>query len=171
MLGKDYAGQDCGLARALEVVGERWTLLILRDAFYGVQRFNDFATHLDLPRAVLTERLRTLVDAGLLERHPDPEHRGRALYRLTADGRSLWPALHALMRWGADRTGDGRPMRTHRHVACGTELEPGGTCPTCAVRVPLEDIETEKVSAPVPPVDPVTAALRAPRRMLTPLDA
>ena len=72
MLGNDYEGQDCGLARALEVVGERWTMLILRDAFYGVQRFSDFAVHLDIPRAVLTDRLRYLYSTGS---DPDSDRR------------------------------------------------------------------------------------------------
>src|SRR2546423_15667325 len=77
MLGKDYEGQDCSLARALEVVGERWTLLIVRDAFYGVRRFSDFAAHLDIPRAVLSDRLAGLVEDGLMQRRPDPERAGR----------------------------------------------------------------------------------------------
>src|ERR1700690_1478964 len=72
MLGKDYQRQDCSLARALEVVGERWTLLIVRDAFYGVRRFNDFQAHLDIPKAVLSDRLNGLVEDGILERRPDP---------------------------------------------------------------------------------------------------
>src|SRR5690349_4757082 len=97
VLGKDYEGQDCALARALEVVGERWTLLIIRDAFYGVQRFSDFQAHLDIPRAILAQRLNGLVDTGILERSPDVAHAGRQLYRLTAAGRELWPALHALL--------------------------------------------------------------------------
>src|SRR5580692_8612913 len=101
MLGKDYQRQDCSLARALEVVGERWTLLIVRDAFYGVRRFNDFSGHLDAPRTVLSSRLRTLTDAGVLERKPDPEHAGRYLYELTKSGRGLWPAVYALSLWGA----------------------------------------------------------------------
>src|SRR5512135_1668865 len=101
MLGSDYQRQDCSLARALEVVGERWTLLIIRDAFYGVRRFNDFQVHLDIPKAVLAERLRGLVADGLLERLPDPDHAGRQLYQLTSTGRDLWPAVHALMRWGS----------------------------------------------------------------------
>jgi DNA-binding HxlR family transcriptional regulator len=67
MLGKDYEGQDCALARALEVIGERWTLLIVRDAFYGVHRFNDFHAHLDIPKAVLSERLNGLTEDGILE--------------------------------------------------------------------------------------------------------
>jgi DNA-binding HxlR family transcriptional regulator len=72
MLGKDYENQDCALARALEVVGERWTMLIVRDAFYGVRRFNDFQAHLDIPKAVLSDRLAGLVDEDILERIPDP---------------------------------------------------------------------------------------------------
>ena len=64
MLGKDYQRQDCSLARALEVIGERWTLLIVRDAFYGVRRFNDFQVHLDIPKAVLSDRLSGLADDG-----------------------------------------------------------------------------------------------------------
>ena len=70
MLGKDYERQDCSIARALEVVGERWTLLIVRDALYGVRRFNDFHAHLDVPKAVLSDRLSSLVEHGILERGP-----------------------------------------------------------------------------------------------------
>ena len=65
-LGSDYAGQTCSMARALEIVGERWTLLIVRDAFFGVRRFADFAAHLDIPRAVLSGRLKALVEAGVM---------------------------------------------------------------------------------------------------------
>src|SRR5689334_23473414 len=110
MLGNDYERQDCAIARALEAVGERWTLLIVRDAFFGVQRFSDFQAHLDIPKAVLSDRLAGLVEDGVLERVPDPEHGGRNLYRLTAAGRELWPALHALLAWG-DRH-RGRNSRT-----------------------------------------------------------
>ena len=74
MLGKDYIGQDCAIARSLEVIGERWTLLIVRDALYGVRRFKDFQEHLDVPKAVLAERLSTLVEHGILVRRPDPDH-------------------------------------------------------------------------------------------------
>ena len=91
-LGVDYARQDCSLARALEIVGERWTLLILRDAFFGVRRFSDFATHLDISKAVLTQRLATLVDAGLLTRTSSGGH---AAYELTDHAEALWPAIFA----------------------------------------------------------------------------
>ena len=69
-LGSDYAGQACSLARTLEIVGERWTLLILRDLFFGVRRFSDLQRHLDIPRAVLSGRIASLVEAGLVERRP-----------------------------------------------------------------------------------------------------
>ena len=98
-LGTEYAQQDCSLARTLEVVGERWTLLILRDCFLGVRRFADFEAHLDISKAVLTQRLATLVDAGLLETVP----RGRRHdYVLTDRGRSLWPVLFTMTQWGEE---------------------------------------------------------------------
>src|SRR6185437_8717926 len=136
MLGKDYADQDCALARALEVVGERWTLLILRDAFYGVRRFSDFQAHLDIPKAVLSDRLSALVDEGVLERIPDPEHGGRYLYQLTPSGRELWPALHALMSWGGRHRGTN--SRLFVHAPCDAILDDDGRCSRCA-RMPGPD--------------------------------
>src|SRR5260370_24617715 len=98
------------------MVGERWTLLILRDAFFGVRRFNDFHAHLDAPRTVLSTRLQGLVDTGALERRPDPQHAGRMLYELTPAGRALWPALDALGPLGArDACGDYAPPGFLRH--------------------------------------------------------
>ena len=84
MLGKDYAGQECALASTLEVLGERWTLLIVRDAFFGVRRYSEWVARLDIPRAVLSERLRGLVANGVLARRDDPGHAGRTGVR--ADG-------------------------------------------------------------------------------------
>ena len=88
-LGTDYARQDCSLARSLEVVGERWTLLILRDCFFGVRRFSDFQTHLDISRAVLSSRLDALVADGLLTRSAT----GHPEYALTEEAMGLWPVL------------------------------------------------------------------------------
>src|ERR671923_2509318 len=109
MLGKDYAGQECALASALEVLGERWTLLIVRDAFFGVRRYSDFVARLDIPRAVLSDRLRGLVANGILVQRDDPARAGRRIYELTPSGEELWPALHALIGWGA------RPPRPPPH--------------------------------------------------------
>lgn len=169
MLGKDYEQQDCTLARALEVVGERWTLLILRDAFYGVRRFNDFAAHLDVPRAVLAGRLRGLVEAGLLERGADPERGERAVYRLTEDGRELWPALHALMRWGLRYHADPRRTRSFAHVGCGAALDAGGVCPSCGAVPEARDVVTAGPADGPHRDDAVSHALHPPRRLLDPL--
>src|SRR5881628_6180 len=117
MLGKDYERQDCAIARALEVIGERWTLLIVRDAFYGVRRFNDLQAHLDIPKAVLADRLRGLVEDGILERRPDPDHAGRHLYELTPAGLDLWPVLRALLAWGGRHRG--LNSRVFKHADCG----------------------------------------------------
>ena len=171
MLGTDYAGQDCSLARALEVVGERWTLLILRDAFYGVRRFSDFAAHLDIPRAVLADRLRGLVDDGVMARKPDPERRSRDVYELTRSGCELWPSLHALMRWGARfSTRPGSPRR-FLHAACEAELDERGTCVRCGGSPTPNDIATVGPGEGPFRVDAVSAALQAPRRLLQPLGA
>lgn len=170
-LGVDYAGQDCALARALEVVGDRWTLLILRDAFFGVRRFSDFAVHLDVSKAVLSQRLARLVEAGLLERvGDDGTHQA---YDPTDTAVALWPALHALVRWGElAAPGAKGPSRVFEHAACGTRLDAAGRCPDCDVVPAPRDVLTR----PGPGADrrrgdAVSVALRSPRRLLEPLAA
>ena len=115
-LGSDYEGQNCSLARSLEVVGERWTLLILRDLFFGVRRFGELQAHLDIPRAVLSARLATLVEHGLVERRPYRPGRDELL--LTDPAVELWPAVFALLRWGdrhyAAEGGAAPPLRARR---------------------------------------------------------
>jgi DNA-binding HxlR family transcriptional regulator len=110
MLGRDYEGQDCSIARSLELVGERWTLLIIRDAFLGVRRFDDFQQSLGIARNVLTDRLNRLVEAGIFERVPYSERPERFEYRLTEKGVDLRVALLALMQWG-DRYVSEQPPR------------------------------------------------------------
>jgi DNA-binding HxlR family transcriptional regulator len=100
MLKRDYEGQNCSIARALEVVGERWTLLIVRDASLGRCRFDDFQRSLGISRNVLTERLGRLVDEGILERVLYQEHPERYEYRLTRKGSDLHLALTGLRQWG-----------------------------------------------------------------------
>ncbi|QIS09975.1 transcriptional regulator [Nocardia arthritidis] len=168
-LGVDYARQDCGLARALELVGERWTMLILRDAFYGVRRFTDFAEHLDISKAVLTQRLSALVADGLLTRE---RHGGRDEYVLTERGISLWPALYALVQWGDIQTSPGAPRRLWIHTTCGTAVDPTGYCTACRNTPGPAELEIH----PGPGADfsirddPVSRALRTPHRLLVPLD-
>ena len=96
-----YDLSDCPIATALDVLGEKWTLLILREAIYGVRRFDDFAEALSCGRGVLSARLKTLCEAGVMERrdYAEPGQRRRAEYRLTAMGRDLFPALLAISQW------------------------------------------------------------------------
>jgi DNA-binding HxlR family transcriptional regulator len=170
MLGKDYAGQECALASALEVLGERWTLLIVRDAFFGVRRYSDFVARLDIPRAVLSDRLRGLVANGILVQRDDPARAGRRIYELTPSGEELWPALHALIAWGARHR---RPSTNrYRHAACGTELGPGAVCPACGGVPRAADVLVVPGADGSPRrTDPVSAAMRAPRRLLEPIEA
>ncbi len=100
MLDREYEGQNCSIARALEVVGERWTLLIVRDAFLGLRRFEQFQRSLGIARNVLTDRLNRLVDEGILERVLYSERPERYEYRLTRKGRELNIALAGLRQWG-----------------------------------------------------------------------
>ncbi|WP_328538588.1 winged helix-turn-helix transcriptional regulator [Streptomyces sp. NBC_00344] len=171
-LGKDYASQHCTIARSLEVVGERWTLLVVRDAFYGVRRYNDFLVHLGIPRAVLATRLQALADAGVLEKRRYQESPPREEYVLTERGLALWPTVYSLALWGRDHVSGTPPMRTFHHTPCGTELGSFGQCPVCAVSVPPQDVEMRPGTGLDPePGNPVSRALLTPRRLLEPIEA
>jgi len=151
------------------VLGERWTLLIVRDAFFGVRRYSEWVARLDIPRAVLSERLRGLVANGVLARRDDPGHAGRTVYELTAAGEELWPALHALIAWG-DRHRRSS-TNAYRHASCGTELGPGAACPACRVVPAAADVLVVPRATGGTPgrTDPVSAAMGRPRRLLEPL--
>jgi DNA-binding HxlR family transcriptional regulator len=170
-LPRDYDGQACALARSLEAVGERWTLLILRDLFFGVRRFSDIQGHLDVPRAVLSARLARLVETGIVERRPYQV--GRDEFLLTESGRELWPVVHGLMQWGERHLVEDGPVRLFAHATCGTDLSPQGACPSCGVAPPPEEVET-RPGPGVPSVirrDAISRALRVPHRLLTPVAA
>ena len=170
-LPNDYSRQSCSLARSLEIVGERWTLLIVRDAFYGVRRFGDFVAHLDIPRAVLTSRLRTLEAEGVMTRTPGSS--GHDEYELTDKGVRLWPVVRDLMAWGDEYYAPKGPRRVLRHDADQGALKPDGTCQVCGATVGV----AETVIAPGPGFaaygrlrqDAVSEALAEPRRLLEPL--
>ncbi|MEU4266677.1 helix-turn-helix domain-containing protein [Streptomyces sp. NPDC026092] len=170
-LPRDYSGQSCALSRSMEVVGERWTLLIVRDAFFGVRRFGEFAAHLRLPRAVLADRLASLTDAGVLARLPDTGR--REVYALTSKGVALWPAVRALTSWGDDFYGSaGGPRRVFRHADDDAPIAEDGRCTGCGAPVPVGDVLVAPGPGLAPPAeddDPVTAALARPHRLLRPL--
>jgi DNA-binding HxlR family transcriptional regulator len=171
-LGNDYDRQTCSLARTLEVVGERWTLLIVRDLFMGIQRFSDLVAHLDIPRAILSSRLTMLTDEGLVERRPYAP--GRDEFVLTPAGEDLWPSVYALTQWGErHRCAGGGARRLYLHADCGTELDDAGACPQCGVTPAPHEIETRPGTGRDRPLreDAVSVALRVPHRLLTPLRA
>jgi DNA-binding HxlR family transcriptional regulator len=96
------ANKECSMARAMEVVGDRWTILILREAYYGVTRFDEFEYYVGVAPNILSNRLKKLVDAGVIKRVPLPEHAGRCNYVLTDKGRDFFPAYLAIKKWGDD---------------------------------------------------------------------
>src|ERR1700716_3681421 len=141
-LSHRFEGESVG--RALELVGERWTLLILREAFFGVRRFGQLARNLNIPRPTLSSRLRMLVDVGLLERVPysrDPE---RHEYRLTDAGRDLFAAIVVLMRWGDEHlpNPNGPPI-VLRHDTCGEFADPRLTCAHCGEKITARNVTPE----------------------------
>jgi DNA-binding HxlR family transcriptional regulator len=132
VLQRGYPEQVCSIARALEIVGERWTLLILRDAILGLQRFEEFQADLGIASNVLTNRLKLLCDEGVLARVSDTERPGRPKYVLTDKGAELGPVLITLMKWG-DRhypTPTGAPRLTI-HTGCGGNIGPDLRCDRC----------------------------------------
>jgi DNA-binding HxlR family transcriptional regulator len=125
-LRDDYIAENCSIQRALSVVGEKWTLLVMREAFYGAQRFDQFHSRIGCARNILSERLATLTRAEILARVPyrEPGQRERHEYRLTPKGRELITVVIALMQWG-DRWEpgpDGPPVRI-LHRDCGEPVE------------------------------------------------
>jgi DNA-binding HxlR family transcriptional regulator len=169
-LGKNYDGQDCSLARSLELIGERWTFLILRDALYGVRRYGDFLGHLDLPRAILSQRLHTLVESGIMERRRYQESPPRDEYVLTQMGRELWPTVLTLASWGERHLSATGVKRLFFHVACDTRLDGNAACQACGRHVPPEEVEMRPgPGANLAREDPVSVALRRRHRMLDPL--
>jgi DNA-binding HxlR family transcriptional regulator len=122
----------CSIARSLSVVGDRWTLLVLRECFLGVRRFEDFQAHLGIARHRLTDRLNRLVEHEVLKKVPYQENPPRHEYRLTDRGKDLYPVLLSLVRWG-DRwmdQGKGPPV-VYRHNSCGHVMTPVLSCPDC----------------------------------------
>ena len=134
MLGKMYDSQVCSIARSLELVGERWSLLIIRDALFArVTRFGDFQHNLGIATNVLTSRLESFVSSGIMERD------GAADYVLTPKGRALAVALIALTEWGDEWASPVDPPILYRHSLCDTPVHATATCDACGV-VPADEV-------------------------------
>jgi DNA-binding HxlR family transcriptional regulator len=141
MLRRTYDGQICSIARTLEIVGERWTLLIVRDALYGITRFDGFLTSLPIARNVLSDRLNGLVSHGILERVQYQDRPPRHEYLLTARGRELSSVILVLMSWGDRHLPiPAGPPTVAEHVGCGGTVRTRMVCDCCHEPVPATKI-------------------------------
>jgi DNA-binding HxlR family transcriptional regulator len=136
-----FARWPCSIARAVDLLGDWWTPLVLREAYYGVRRFDEFQRMLGIGRNVLTQRLNRLVEEGLLERVPYEERPLRHEYVLTEKGRDFFPVLMAMTTWG-DRwlSEDAGPPVTLHHRTCGHATQPEVVCSECKEPLRLEDV-------------------------------
>ncbi len=144
----DLPGRACPIAASLEVVGERWSLLVVREVALGAHRFSDIARGTGAPRDRLTARLRALVDAGVLERRPYGPNGAREGYHLTAAGRDLLPVLQALLQWGNRWLAEEPPV-VLRHEGAGHgahDVDGAWVCRTCGEA--LADTPVERVLTP-----------------------
>lgn len=141
-LRSTYQDQDCSAAAALEVVGERWTLLVVRSVMLGSHRFDELRATLGIATNVLQTRLTGLVEQGILERRLYQERPPRCEYLLTEKGLALWPVLAALMDWG-DAYLRGAPPLTFRHRDCGGTVDGHRICASCGERLEVDDVLAE----------------------------
>jgi len=136
------ADQPCSIARALAVIGDRWTLMILRDCFLGVRRFEAFQARLGISRTIVTDRLRVLVEEGVLRREAYQTNPQRHEYRLTAKGLELHPVILAIARFGDEHyAGEAGAPVIRRHKGCGCDFQPVQTCSECGEVVAARDVE------------------------------
>jgi DNA-binding HxlR family transcriptional regulator len=140
MLRSDYDEQNCSIARALELVGERWSLLILREAFLGTRRFDEFQGRLGIARNVLQSRLERLTEGGIMRRVAYQERPVRYEYRLTHKGVDLWPAIVALMKWGDQYAAPDGPPTLLRHKDCRGEVDDRRRCTRCGAELEAWDV-------------------------------
>ena len=142
MLHNRYDSQLCSVAGTLEVVGERWSLLIVRDVMLGLRRFDQLQSSLGIARNVLQTRLGRLLEAGVLEKRLYRDHPPRYEYRLTDKGLDLWPTLVALMQWGdAHATPPRGPAVVLTHRGCGGAVDGHRICAACGARLSMRDVD------------------------------
>jgi DNA-binding HxlR family transcriptional regulator len=143
MQRRSFQDMNCSVGQCLEAVGEWWSLLIVRDAFLGVRRFDDFQARLGISRNILNQRLTKLVQHGVLERVPYQDNPPRAEYRLTEKGRDLWPILTALRQWG-DRWAapHGAPL-VMRHASCQHVADAVMVCSHCGEALSPRTVKVE----------------------------
>jgi DNA-binding HxlR family transcriptional regulator len=162
MTPKDFADMDCSVASTLDVIGDRWSLLIIRDAFYGVRRFDAFQADLGVARNILADRLQKLVEKGVLERRQYEERPARFEYRLTEKGRDLVGVVLVMMRWGDRWTREGSAPVTVTHLTCGHVTSPVAACSECGEELRLRDLLADPIPIGANPkagmLDPVASS-------------
>ncbi len=141
----DWSRDNCAVGNTLSIIGERWTLLVLREAFLGVRRFEQLQRHTGIARNILSDRLSTLVAHGILRRELYQERPQRYEYRLTEAGLDLYPILLSMMEWGSHHLG-GRAM-TLTHKSCGATVMPQLACPECGEHVEARDMHAVRTDA------------------------
>ncbi len=137
----------CSVGRAMEILGERWTMLIMREAFYGVRRFSDLQRNLGIARNILSARLQLLVRTGILEKRRYQEEPERFEYKLTEKGLGLYPAVVAIMRWGDEHLSEEGPPVVLRH-SCGHLADPVLVCAHCRAELDPHDVTPEPADLP-----------------------
>jgi len=141
VLNNDYEGQVCSIARTLETIGERWTILVIREVLFGRRKFTEIQRNLGVARNVLTNRLQRLVDAGILERRVYSEKPERFHYYLTEKGLDLWPTIVSLMHWGDKHLPlpDGPPVLFVHRGECGGAINDHRICERCGEAIEVRD--------------------------------
>jgi DNA-binding HxlR family transcriptional regulator len=132
---REFEGQNCSIARALAVVGERWSLLVMREVILGRRRFREIQRQTGVAPNILSDRLETLVGRGVLERRAAGAEPAAPEYRVTAKGLDLLPVLIALARWADAHEAPEGPPREFFHARCGHEVESLVHCPHCGLDV------------------------------------
>ena len=150
MARTDFSQMQCSIARSLEVVGERWALLIIRNAFYGARRFDDFAQDLGIARNVLTDRLNGLVERGVFERRQYEQRPPRYEYRLTDKGRDLLPVILTMLRWGDRWESGGAPPVRMTHTLCGEITEAVVSCRHCGEELRWGELQPDPIRVRIP---------------------
>lgn len=141
---RDLADEKCSIARPAALLGDRWTFMVLRDAFLGVRRFDQFQSRLGMSRAILADRLTRLVDAGVLARQPyADEYRTRHEYRLTPMGLDLYPVMLAMRTFADKHMSPEGPLVVSRHKGCGGVAEVTVCCSECAQTLGARDVVVE----------------------------
>jgi DNA-binding HxlR family transcriptional regulator len=151
MLLRDYKGQDCSIAGSLELIGERWTLLVIRDIWLGRRRFGQIQESLGVARNVLSSRLQRLLDEGIVEKRIYSERPERHEYFLTEKGLDLWPVMIALISWG-DRhvAGPDGPAVAIVHKECGGDVNDRRICERCGEQLEVRDARAVRLRDTAP---------------------